>query len=55
MAEHHNCIERRRFVLEERRFKAEKKRGEEAAAERRLGMEIQLSMLELIREPKEKN
>jgi len=45
-----NNIERQRIALEERRMEADNKRAEEAAAERRLTMELQKSMIELIRD-----
>jgi len=53
-AEHRNEIEKRRVDLEGKRFEEEKKRSEEAATERRMGLEVQRSMLELIREMRSK-
>ncbi|PXF43243.1 hypothetical protein BWQ96_07016 [Gracilariopsis chorda] len=61
-AEDRNEIEQRRVDLEESRLESERskaeennKRKREAAAERRLGMEGQRSMLELIRELRHKS
>lgn len=57
VAQDRNEIERRRVALEERRFDADRrraeceaKRAEELSAERKVAMEVQKGMLELVRE-----